>query len=231
MLNWAGVVAGTIAILPAGLVMFVSYGRYDGLFRDNVVFLNFIGGMLLGLLLGAVLRLTFFYASAETGFILVAALLPLVMTAFLNRRKWRRERHAVFNGGAMGIGTAAMLVFTLWRPEFETLGWVASVRLLVGALGATGVLGFLGLYVGDGVRTQTPIRHAALGAVPTALLAFLLFEFLYGPEKAWLWGALALALGTALYAHAVRKLLPEGVTEADRKRQRRWVLRRARDAP
>lgn len=227
--NWAGIVAGTLAILPAGLVMFVSYGRYDGMFRDNVVFLNFIGGMVLGLVVGAFLRLTFLYAAPEIWFILVASLVPLVMTSFLNRRRWRGERHAIFNGGAMGIGGAAMTVFTLWRPEFETLAWTPSIRLVLGAVAATGVLGAVGLLLGRAVLQRRPIRQAGLGALAVAPLAFLLFEFLYGPEKAWLWGALAVSYGGALYAYAVSRVLPLGVSDDDRKRLRRFVLRKGRD--
>lgn len=109
LVNWVPLIAAALAALPAGIVFFVAYGRYDGAFRDNVVFIYFIGGLAVGGFLG-LFSLVLFGANAVLISILgVALLYPITLVLAINRRKWQGERHAVFNGGAAGLGAAVMM--------------------------------------------------------------------------------------------------------------------------
>src|SRR5688500_3124262 len=112
MVNWVPIVAASMAAIPAAGVFFAAYGRYDGTFRDNVVFLYFIGGLVLGGLLGFLTLLLYGTTATLVQVAGVALLYPISLVAAVNRRKWQGQRHAVFNGGAAGLGTAVMLSFS-----------------------------------------------------------------------------------------------------------------------
>jgi len=114
MVNWIPIVAASVAAAPAAAAFFLAYGRYDGAFNDRVVFLYFIGGMAVGALLGFLTLLLLSSGIAPLIQVLVLALLfPIAAVAVINRRKWQGERHAVFNGGAAGLGAAVMMTFSL----------------------------------------------------------------------------------------------------------------------
>lgn len=117
MPNWIPIVAATLAAIPAAAAFFVAYGRYDGVFQDRVVFLYFIGGMLLGFFVSVISL--FFLVSAIgpsrlfLAVIGLALLLPISVVAMVNRRKWQGLRHSVFNGGAAGLGFSVMMGFSM----------------------------------------------------------------------------------------------------------------------
>lgn len=101
-----------LAVIPAALVFFVAYGRYDGMFRDNVVFLYFIGGLILGGFLGFLALFSLASVNALVAVVLLALLVPIGVVAGINRRKWQGEPHAIFNGGALGLGVSVMLALS-----------------------------------------------------------------------------------------------------------------------
>lgn len=227
-----------LAVLPAGAVFFFAYGRYDGAFRDNVVFLYFMGGLIMGFLTGFFSVLALNTLQPLMAVILLAVLYPITLTVGINRRKWQGERHAVFNGGAFALGNALMLGFTVLYARMEPLG--IDVQLAVMALavcgGFAGLFFAIGLLAGDAVRRRKPIRVAILGtAVVLAPILFFhqwwratgfLRQDASWASVAWIWVVLLLAYGAIVGFAAERKLLILGVTDEARRARRRE--RRAR---
>ncbi len=219
MANALGIVNAFVAVLPAGALFFLAYGRYDGSFRDQTVFLHFMGGLLLGGLLGFATLATY-----ATGAILVHVLLPpllypVAILSIQNRRKWQGDRHAVFNAGAMGLGVAAMVSFSFLYVVVTDL---TPARVGQGVLLATSMaflLFGLGLLVGDAVRRKSPFRSVFVGAA--ILLAPAVFLEEYFREQAWLWLVLLVASGAVFAYAANQKLLPEGLEEDGRRERRR----------
>lgn len=235
-----------LGVLPAALVFFLAYGRYDGAFRDNVVFIYFIGGLLTGGFLGFALLLVLGNVLALIAVVLLGLLLPVGMTAAINRRKWQGERHAIFNGGSFGLGMAVMLAFTwlyfrvtLYRRSLAEAGHAdveAGVTDLVISLphlgqgllltlGFTGLFFALGLLVGDGVRRRAQLRTALLGTA-TILAPMVFLEELYkawslGTAGAWIWAALFAAYAGIYGFAAERRLLVQGVSDEARRQRRR----------
>ena len=219
-----------LAVLPPAAVFFLAYGRYDGTFRDNVVFIYFIGGLLMGGLLGFISLLAL---GANIGGLILVLLLalfyPVAVVVGINRRKWQGERHAVFNGGAFGLGIAVMLGFTFLYWLSTNTAAHAGVTLdgalrglaLGGALG--GIFFGMGLLGGDAVRRRAQLRTALMGTA--ILVAPIVFLVEYFATQAWLWLGLLVAYATVLGVLAERRLLIQGVEDEARK-QRRRVRRR-----
>lgn len=222
--DWPAIFGGLLVLAPAGLVLVASYGRFDGLFRDNVVFLNLMGGMALGAVAGAFLL---FLAGSELGFLFGFALLPpLSVLAVANRRKWQGVPHAVFNAGALGTGAGVMTALVLARDRLRADAPGAALELLAFACAVTLLGAAVGWGLGVGVLRRRPFRAAALAAVASAPMGFLAYEFLVGRARVWLVAAVLLAV--AAYVWADRVLLPFGLGEEERRRRSRLARARTR---
>lgn len=207
-----------LAVIPVGAVFFLAYGRYDGAFRDNVVFLYFMGGLLMGAFLGIV-TLFALNLGALIIVLILALFYPIALVAGVNRRKWQGERHAVFNGGAFGLGAALMLSFTLLFRAFPTLSVTVIAQGVLLSLGIATLFFGLGLLAGNAVRMKKQLRVALMGTAILLAPAVFLEEYMKG--KAWLWLALLVAYGLIFAVAAERRLLIEGVEPEDRKSRRR----------
>lgn len=238
MVNWVPIVAATAAAVPAAALFFVSYGRYDGHFRDNVVFLYFIGGLVLGGFLGFLTLLLYGMVNSLIPVIGLALVYPIAVIAAINRRKWQGDRHAVFNGGAAGLGVAVMLSFSLTyfllvRPmqaaqalsaePVDSIPYafalVPATQAIMLAAGLATIFFGIGLLAGDGVRRRKQFAVALLGTA--ILIAPSVFQLGYFKDRSWLWLALLLAYGSIFAYYADKKLLTEGLTDEDRRQRRR----------
>ncbi|HEX2021299.1 MAG TPA: hypothetical protein VHH36_01190 [Candidatus Thermoplasmatota archaeon] len=217
----ASLVYSVLAVLPPGAAFFLAYGRWDGAFRDNVVFLHFMGGILMGFLLGF---LTIFALGIRAPIpiaVFLSLLYPVSIVVAVNRRRWQGERHAVFNGGAFALGSALMLGFTFLYVLYKEvpLSWETSTQAFLFCAGLSGLFFALGMLAGDGVRRKKPFRAAFTGTA--AVLAPVLFLQEFAASRAWLWVALLLAYGLVAGVAAERRLLLEGADPEEIKRRRR----------
>jgi hypothetical protein len=249
MPNWIPIVAAALAALPAAAIFFVAYGRYDGSFQDRTVFLFFIGGLLVGGFLGF-LTLLIMGVAAIWQVVSLALLLPIALVATINRRRWQGERHAVFNGGAAGLGVAVMMGFSLlyFRAQQPFLraqragdeAWVAGGNelpappldttpfafdpILLGQ-GFLFALGLAGILFGLGLLAGDGVRRRKqfqAAFVGTAILvAPAVFLEEHFRGATWLWPILLAAYGAVFAFAAERRLLIHGVAEEARKQRRR----------
>ena len=218
MANLVSLTMAFVAVIPVAAVFFLAYGRYDGAFRDNVVFIYFMGGLLVGSALG-VATLIALNLAPLVALLLLALFYPIALVASINRRKWQGERHAVFNGGALGLGAALMLSFTLLFRAYPDVNATVVGQATLLSLGLAGLFFGVGLLAGNAVRLRKQFRIALLGtAIVFAPLLFLV-EFLAGPV--WLWVALIAAYGVIVAVAAERRLLVEGIEPEMRKQMRR----------
>src|ERR1051326_8520479 len=105
-----GVAKGVVTLVPAALALYYAYNRYDGKFRDNVIFLFFIGGLLVGMAV-ALFGLYLLGAAPILYVIGMPFVDALAMAALLNRRKWQGQLHAIFNAGTLALGVAVTVAF------------------------------------------------------------------------------------------------------------------------
>lgn len=251
MVNWIPIVAASVAAIPAAAAFFLAYGRYDGAFNDRVIFLYFIGGMAVGALLGFLALLLFVSGiAAIVQVVFLALLFPIAVVAVINRRKWQGERHAIFNGGAAGLGAAVMMSFSFlyyrmqppWqaaqaaaREAWEQAGKVGREPAVSTApyafdwllLGQALLLaiGFAGILFGMGLLAGDGVRRRkqfmAAFLGTAILLAPIIFLEEFVRDFHWTWVALLAAYGAIFGFAAERKLLIHGVSEVERKARRR----------
>ncbi|MHB8605433.1 MAG: hypothetical protein ACYDCK_09275 [Thermoplasmatota archaeon] len=233
-------IVGVLALGPAAATLFLSYARYDGHFKDQTIFLFFLGGFALGMLL-AILDLLLLSTTEGIVALIVFGIGAAVAhsaaaTAALNRKKWQGERHALFNGGALGCGisSVAMLGFatkTLGDPIVPG----AAIALLLMSIGYAGTHFALGVLIGNGVAARTPFWSLTLGALGVVPLTLLLLEYWHTPPPLAgfgtpqiFWGAWAALYGVGGFVLAATRWLPNGVTPEARSQMRRFLRTSAR---
>lgn len=253
MVDWPLLAGGIIAIVPPLALLMFSYSPYDGHFKDNVLFLFFMGGLFGGMglaFLELLLRLpqgTPYYTLAMVvlGYPVLEQTLKLVA---LNRKKYQGERTTIFYGGALGLGLATMLVLVKSQAPYEVplralpLGEPGNVCtgglhfapfLVVVGVSLALVQFATGLLLGEGVRARA-LRRAlplAIGAgVPLQLLAYQFTAHLSfcRVTEGLLYLPLMLAYAGALGWWAHTRLLPRALPPDARRKRRRALLRERR---
>lgn len=253
VVDWPIVLGGVVPIVGALGILFLSYGPYDGHFKDNVLFLFFMGGLFAGMAM-AVFELLLLLP-ADTLYIAGMVLLgfPLLEQLFklivLNRRQHQGERTALFYGGSLGLGLATMLALFKSQREvplvqYADLGVVLTDpgRLLAFVAIAAAVLlahFATGIVLGDGVRTRQLARNLGLAVFAMVPVQFFVFEYTSGlragaESEGFVYLPLMLAYTGALAWWSHARVLPNGLPpDAQRKRRRlqRRAQREGEDAP
>lgn len=255
MVNWVPIVAAILGALPAAGIFFVSFGRYEGAFKDNVVFIYFIGGLVVGGFLGFFTLLLYATNATLIQIIGLALLYPITVVMAVNRRKWQGERHAIFNGGAAGLGASVMMTFSLlyvtmlrpmqaaqqaadealrnatgdqtsFAPDVNTVGY--AFDWIQDAQGLVLSLAIAGLFFGMGLLAGDAVRRKKQLVVALTGTAILLAPSVFLEEyfRSRAWLWLVLLLAYgAIFAIAAERKLLPMGVTDDERRQRR---RRAR---
>lgn len=245
VVDWPLLLAGAVAIVPALLILLASYAPYEGHFRDNILFLFFMGGIFGGMVLALFEVLLSLPQSVPyrigmivLGFPLLEQGLKLVV---LNRRKTQGDRAITFYGGAFGLGFATMAVLFKSQRDIPLLLYADLGRLLTDpgpalyllVLGSAILLAHFatGIILGDGVRAKSLPRAFGVGVAALVPLQVFVGEFVAGAQRGrpteglvYLPLVLAYAGGLAWWAHT--RLLPKALPpDAQRKRRRALRLR------
>lgn len=210
----------TLPVIPAFFALLFGLQRFDGYFRDNVIFLFLLGGLGAGGLtsvLGVMLLVS-------TPFMFAVGM-PLVMagaaTAVLNRRKWHGERHSVFNGATFGAGMGIVWGFALGYRTFEAYGMTPRLvaELFLVSTGLVLVFFSVSAFIGSGVADRTPFRVLLLGAIGVLPATVMLNEYVQGGVLVW--PVLLTAYGGLAFWLAQTRVLPLGLTVDERRGLRR----------
>lgn len=252
MVDWPLVLGGVGAIVPGLLIMMWAYAPYDGHFKDNVLFLFFMGGLFAGMGLALFECLLILPICAGAGVVDPLFVVPMVLLGFplmeqllkllvLNRKPHQGERTTIFYGGAFGLGFAVMMALFKSQREvplfaYRELGAVAADpgRLLAFLAVAVAVLlahFATGLVVGDGVRTRRLASSLGVAIAALAPLQFLTFEYGAGVRagreaEGFIYLPLMLAYAGGLAWWAQARLLPLALPP-DAQRKRRRLARKA----
>jgi hypothetical protein len=249
VVDWPILLGGILGLVPALLILLASYAPYDGRFKDNVLFLFFMGGVFSGMavaLFEALLKIPrgdtlYLPIVVLLGFPILEQLLKLLV---LNRRAHQGQRETVFYGGAFGLGFASMAVLSASQRDVPLLPYreigavlrepLRGIEFLVVAFTLLLAHFATGIVVGDGVRSRKLGESTGLAVVALIPVQFLVFEFsagvLAGRESEgliYLPLMLAYAVGLAWWAHS--RVLPRALPPEDQRKRRRMLMRERRE--
>ena len=182
-----GLVFGPLGLVPAIFLLYITLGPYEDKFKDNVVFLSFIGGMILGtivlLLQGSVLASIPSYRTYFNVLLLIALLFSifdqLAKLIVLNLPRFHTDISTAIYGAALGLGLGTPIGALILRGiDLISIQGAAGVSLVLSFMlfqSATGAL--IGLGVGKGKKWIYLFYSVILGAIFWSLLLLSLIYY------------------------------------------------------
>lgn len=164
-----------IGIIPALIILYIGLKGYEGHYKDKLIFLTFIAGLIIGFIVAIIEIFSreippFFYI------LLFPVLEQLSKTIILNIRRFQEKQETTIYGLSLGLGFGS--VFT---PAAIILGNYQEVNLSFAAaiIGSFGMILFhaaTGIIIGYGVyahKLLTYVTMTILIQFPiTAIIAF-----------------------------------------------------------
>ncbi len=140
-----------LGIIPALILMYVGLKGYEGNYKDKIIFLTFIIGIVLGFF-AAVVR-SFTLPLMVVYVIIIAIFEQLLKTMILNIRRLQQKKEATIYGLSLGLGFGAVFTpFLIVAAGSYVKSDVYVFSLItIGSLGIILFHGATGAFIGYGI--------------------------------------------------------------------------------
>jgi heme exporter protein D len=206
--------------------------RYEGFFKEGKVFLFFLGGMMLGLVIAVIHML-----GGQTLLILVlfAVFEESAKLIILNMPRFHLKYYTVYYGAGLGLGIGSMqivaIAFNTFMGDPSAFGNALTIfGFIVLSFNFCLLHSSTGIVIGYGCAKGKVYNYFIRALVFHGIYSVVLFFFLWtggGVKYAWLFVATVIALGMLFYV--MRELLPKAVPQEMLQKKRREARRRARE--
>jgi hypothetical protein len=205
-----------IGIIPALIILYIGLKGYEGYFKDKLIFLTFIVGIIIGFI-SAVIELF----TGSIGLIVYIILFPvleqLFKTIILNLRRFHEKQETTIYGLSLGLGFGS--VFTpaaIIMGNFQEIN-VAFIAAIIGTFGIIFFHAATGALIGYGVyshKLSTYLTSAILLQIPITTLIGVtnIFNISYIQISLVIYGII-------LYSYVARKIMPRILKENLRRKR------------
>ena len=161
-----------LGIIPALFLLFLGLKGFDGYYKDKIVFLSFIIGIILGVISAAMEIL-----SLSLG-ILIIVLFPILeqilKLIILNVSRFQKQKSTVIYGLSLGLGFGSVFTpISIILANFETDSIIIIASVIIGSFGIILLQAGTGIILGYGVFTGKILKY------------FLLTIIIHIPFTAW----------------------------------------------
>jgi len=224
-----GLAFGPLGLVPAIFLLYITLGPYETKFEEKIVFLSFIGGMILGtvvlLLQGSFLASIPSYRTYWDILLLMALLFSffdqLAKLIILNLPRFHTDITTAIYGAALGLGLGTPIGALIFRGiDIISIQGAAALSLVLSFMlfqSATGAL--IGLGVGRGKKWTYFFYSFIMGAIFWPLLLLSITYYILSIL------VVLFAVGFYVYMHKVF-LPPFLLDRKTRKKQRRQKTKR-----
>jgi hypothetical protein len=205
-----------IGIIPALIILYIGLKGYEGHFKDKLIFLTFIVGIIIGFI-SAVIELF----TRDVGLIIYIILYPVLeqlsKTIVLNLGRFQEKQETTIYGLSLGLGFGS--VFTpaaIIMGNFQEIN-VAFIGAIVGSFGIILFHAATGAIIGYGVyshKLSTYLTFAILLQIPITTVIGLtnLFSVSYLQISLVVYGII-------VYWYATKKIMPRILEESQRRKR------------
>jgi hypothetical protein len=206
-----------IGVIPALIVLYLGLKGYEGHFKDKLIFLTFIVGIVIGFI-SALIEL---FTTQSIGILLYIVLFPvleqLFKTIVLNIGRFQEKQETVIYGLSLGLGFGS--VFT---PASIILGNFQEINLsfIAAIIGSFGIILFhagTGVIIGYGVYA-----HKLTTYVTIAVLMHFVITSIIGVTnllKVTYLQIILVIYGIIIYWYATKKIMPRILDESQRRKR------------
>jgi hypothetical protein len=205
-----------IGIIPALIILYLGLKGYEGHFKDKLIFLTFIVGIIIGFI-SAVIELFTRDIGLITYIILFPVLEQLSKTIVLNLGRFQEKQETTIYGLSLGLGFGS--VFTpaaIIMGNFQEIN-VAFIAAIIGSFGIILFHAATGAIIGYGVyshKLTTYLTFAILLQIPITTLIGVtnLFTISYLQISIVVYGII-------VYWYATKKIMPRILQESQRRKR------------
>jgi len=206
-----------IGIIPALIILYIGLKGYEGHFKDKLIFLTFIVGIIIGFI-SAVIEL---FTTREIGLIIYIILFPVLeqlsKTIVLNLGRFQEKQETTIYGLSLGLGFGS--VFTpaaIIMGNFQEINF-AFIAAIIGSFGIILFHAATGAIIGYGVyshKLSTYLTFAILLQIPitTVIGVTNLFSISYLQISLVVYGII-------VYWYATKKIMPRILEESQRRKR------------
>ena len=206
-----------IGIIPALIILYIGLKGYEGHFKDKLIFLTFIVGIIIGFI-SAVIEL---FTTRGIGLIIYIILFPVLeqlsKTIVLNLGRFQEKQETTIYGLSLGLGFGS--VFTpaaIIMGNFQEIN-VAFIAAIIGSFGIILFHAATGAIIGYGVyshKLSTYLAFAILLQIPITTLIGVtnLFTISYLQISIVIYGII-------VYWYATKKIMPRILQESQRRKR------------
>jgi hypothetical protein len=215
-----------LGIIPALILLYISLKNYEGYYKDKIIFLTFLVGIISGVI-SAVIRILIWPLQLAIIFIIMFAFLEqLIKTIVLNLGRFQFKKETTIYGLSLGLGFGSaftpFLIISLSNISNETnLYYLALVVL--GSIGFILFHGASGAFIGYGIFSGKMSKFlfiTILLQIPFNFLNFLAdLSKIYSFQNFAIFQAGLVIFGLIFFIYVVKKIMPQILSQKDRRKR------------
>jgi len=194
-----------IGIIPALVLLFISLKGYDGYYKDRIIFLTFISGIIAGFISNLI---EWFTIHVGILFIILFPVLEqLFKTIILNISRFHGKKETVVYGLSLGLGFGS--IFTPFSIIFTNIQSGNDYLVILVAIGSLGIIlahAATGIGIAYGVYRYKMSKYLIISIIvyiPVTATIFITSLYNIGYLQVVL-----VAYGLILYWYATKKIMP-----------------------
>jgi hypothetical protein len=205
-----------LGIIPALIMLYIGLKGYEGYFKDKIIFLTFIVGIIIGFIAAVIELLT------AAIWILAIVLFPIIeqlfKTIILNIGRFQEKQETTIYGLSLGLGfgsvfTPAALIMGNFQSEDLTL----IILVMIGTLGIILFQGAAGVLIGYGIYASKLAKYLTFTILLQLPITTLFFV------TSWLnieYLQISIVVyGIVIYWYAIKKIMPRILTGTQRRKR------------
>lgn len=216
MVNYIPQTSLFIGIIPALIILWVGLKGYEGHFKDKLIFLTFIVGLISGFI-SAIIELF----TQNIGLLLYIILFPvleqLFKTIILNMGRFQEKQETTIYGLSLGLGFGS--VFTpaaIILGNFQEINF-SFIGAIIGSIGIILFHGATGVFIGYGVYTRKLSTYLTV-----SILLHFVVTTIIGVTNLLNIGYVQIILiiyGLLIFWYATKKVMPRILDETYRRKR------------
>lgn len=147
-----------LGIIPALILLYISIKGYEGYYKDKLIFLTFIAGIIAG----AITVIIEIFASGIG--ILFIVLFPIIeqlfKTMILNFGRFQRKKETTVYGLTLGLGFGSIFTpFSMVTAKIQAGDLFVLTLIVIGSIGIILLQGATGVIIGYGIYDGKPLKY------------------------------------------------------------------------
>ncbi len=209
-----------LGIIPALLVLYIVLKGYEGMYKDKIVFLTFVVGIILGFI-AAVVR-SFTLPGIIAYIVLLAFFEQLLKTIVLNMRRFQRKQETTIYGLSLGLGFGSVFTPFLIVAGSASItgGTTVFAAIAIGSLGIILFHAAMGAFIGYGIYEGKLLKFLFIAIGLQLPFNALMDWSRFYPNAYFFYAQIALVFyGLFVFWYVVKKVMPQLLVKGKKRKR------------